>query len=290
MSDILSTNSIECVGLNKKYDDFTLKDITFALPRGSIMGFIGENGAGKTTTIKLILGLICGGGSVKIFGQDLQSDPRGIKEKIGIVLDNSFFSDYMRPIDVNSVLKLMYKTWDEKYFFDLLARFDIPQNKLIRELSKGTKTKFQIAAAIAHHPQLLILDEPTSGLDPIVRSEILDIFLDFIQDEQNSIFLSSHITSDLEKIADYITFVHKGELIFTQERDILAEDYGVLRCTESELNSVASENILATVKNKFSCESLIKNRAEIANKFPNLVIENATLDEIMLLIVKGENK
>ena len=204
-------NAVEVKGLTKKYDGFLLNDISFTLPCGCIMGLVGENGAGKSTTIKLLLGMASkDGGSIKILDKDLSEVS---KDDIGVVFDECRFHEAFTAKDINSVLKNTFKRWNEKKFFDCLRRFDVPTDKKIREFSRGMKMKISIAAAICHDAKLLLLDEPTAALDPVVRDEILDLFYDFISDEKRSIIISSHIVSDLEKICDYIAFMHKGRMI-----------------------------------------------------------------------------
>ena len=223
MKDIL-----EVTNLNKKYSDFELKNINIKLPKGMIMGLIGENGAGKSTTIKSILNVInTDSGEIKIFEKDNRKYEKEIKEEIGVVLDDSFLSEYLNPNDINKIMKNIYKNWDEKLYFNYVEKFKLPKDKISKEYSSGMKMKLKIAVALSHHPKLLILDEPTSGLDPIARNEILDIFQDFIQDEENGILVSSHITSDLEHIADYITFISEGKIVFTKTRDELLDNYGI---------------------------------------------------------------
>ncbi|MEG0110552.1 MAG: ABC transporter ATP-binding protein, partial [Oscillospiraceae bacterium] len=200
-------NSIEINSITKAYKDFVLDNVSFNVPYGSIVGFIGENGAGKTTTIKAILNIIrINSGSITVFDKDIKANAKDINKDIGTVLDGSFFYEGMEARDIAPVMRRLYKTWDDTYFTQLLSRFSLPANKVIKEYSKGMKMKLNLATALAHKPKLLILDEATSGLDPVVRNEMLDIFLEFIQEEEHSILMSSHITTDLEKIADYITF------------------------------------------------------------------------------------
>ena len=201
-------NLLEVKNLCKKYNQFELKNVNLTLPKGMIMGLIGENGAGKTTTIKSILNLTNSTGEINIFGLNVKKYDKKIKQDIGVVLNENFFSEYLNPKDINKIMKNIYKKWDEKLYFKYLEDFKLPQNKISKEFSSGMKMKLKIAVALAHHPKLLILDEPTSGLDPVARSEILGIFQDFIQNGENSILVSSHITSDLEHIADYITFIN----------------------------------------------------------------------------------
>lgn len=217
-------NILEVKNLCKNYDKFSLKNISLNLPKGTIMGLVGENGAGKSTTIKAILNLLhTSDGIIKIFGLDCKEHEMEIKEDIGIVLDEGFVSEYLNPKDINTIMKDMYKNWDEELYFKYLADFKLPEDKISKEYSSGMKMKLKIAVALAHHPKLLILDEPTSGLDPVARNDILDIFQDFIQDEEHGIFVSSHITSDLESIADYITFINNGEIVLSKTRDELLD-------------------------------------------------------------------
>ena len=226
-------NILEVRKLNKNYKGFKLKDINLTLPKGMIMGLIGENGAGKTTTIKSILNLTkVDSGEVKIFGLNIKEDEKKIKEDIGVVLDDSFFSEHLTAEDINQIMKNIYENWDENLFFKFLVDFKLPLKQEFKEFSSGMKVKLKIATAISHHPKLLILDEPTSGLDPIARSEILDIFQDFIQNGENSILVSSHITSDLEHIADYITFISDGRILLSKTRDELLDEYGIVHCTK----------------------------------------------------------
>ena len=227
-------SAIEVRGLCKHYRDFSLRDVSFTVPGGSIMGFIGENGAGKTTTIKSILGLLhTDGGSISVLGRDPVTDRRAIGQDIGVVLDGSFFYEGMRAKDISAVMSRLHSRWDKESFASYCERFALPMEKPFKEFSKGMRAKLALTTALAHHPKLLVLDEATSGLDPVVRSEMLDLFLEFIQDEEHSILLSSHITSDLEKVADYITFIHAGKIVFSKTKDDILEQYGVVKCEKS---------------------------------------------------------
>lgn len=276
-------------GLTKHFKDFALNDVSFMLPYGSIMGFVGENGAGKTTTIKLILGLLHKEeGVVELFGQACTDEQSRHKEKIGVVFDASNFHDVLRPRDVGRILKGMYRDWDENEFNRLVAQFKLPMNsKNIKEFSSGMKKKLSIAAALAHHPQLLILDEPTSGLDPVVRSEILDILLDFIQDERRGVLLSSHITSDLERIADYITFIHEGRVVFSRTKDELLESYGIARCTKEQADMIDPALVKGSRRSTFGVELLVENRHDFGSKHPGIAIDAAGIEDIMTFIARG---
>ncbi len=281
-------NILEVKNLTKKYQGFELKDISFNLPKGMIMGFIGENGAGKTTTIKAILDIIKDyQGGIKIFGLDNKQDDKKIKEDIGVVLDDMFFPEILTPKDINSIMESIYKNWDEKLYFKYLNDFTLPLNKQIKTFSKGMRKKLEIVTALCHHPKLLILDEPTSGLDPIARTEVLDIFQDFIQNEECSILLSSHITSDLEHIADYITFINKGQLLLTKTCDELLEQYGIVKCTEQEFQRLAKKDFISYQKTKYEYNDLVENKKEFSKKYKVSAIDKINLEDLMVLMVKG---
>ncbi|HEX3039835.1 MAG TPA: ABC transporter ATP-binding protein [Caproiciproducens sp.] len=282
-------NILEIQSLNKQYPSFALKDVSFNVPSGSIMGFIGENGAGKTTTIKLILNEIArDSGTVKIFGMDNIRDERKIKEQIGVVFDESYFYGEFRAGDIGSILKRVFSGWDDGLYKRYLQEFKLPSDKAIKEFSKGMKMKLGIASALAHRPRLLILDEATSGLDPIVRSDILDIFLDFIQDETHSVLFSSHITSDIEKVADYVTFIHEGQIIFERSKDDLLGNSGILKCSSADFGKVEKSGLVRWRKAEMGYEALVPDKQQAKRMYPGLLIDNATIDEIMLLYVKGE--
>ena len=281
--------SIVIENITKQYADFTLKNVSFQVPDGSIVGFVGENGAGKTTTLKAILDIISlDGGKIKVFGKDPKNQGEKIKQDIGVVMDEGFFYDVFSPREIEAVLKRAYKNWNSSVFYQYLRQFNLPEKKMVKEFSKGMKMKLLLATALSHDPKLLLLDEATSGLDPIVRNEILDIFLDFMQDETHSILFSSHITSDLEKIADYIVFLHQGEVILCEEKDKLLEEYGILKCGITEWDKVEKADCMAFQKNIYSIEALVKNRDSAKRKYKNMVVDSVGLDEIMLLLVKGE--
>lgn len=280
---------LEVKNLCKKYDGFELKNINLTLPKGSIMGIIGENGAGKSTTIKSILNIIhFDSGEINIFGKDSKLENRKIKEDIGVVLDDSFLSEYLTPKDINTIMKNIYNKWDEKLYFKYLEEFKLPINKKSKEFSSGMKMKLKIATALSHKPKLLILDEPTSGLDPVARNEILDIFQDFVQDEENSILVSSHITSDLERITDYITFINNGEIAFTKTRDEVMDGYGIVRCSNEDFEKISKEDFIKYKKNRYDVELLVTDKLEFEKKYAPMVVDEPTLEEIMLIYIKGD--
>ena len=279
------TNCIELKGLVKEYKTFTLGPIDLTVPGGSILGLIGENGAGKTTLIKSMLGIVNpSGGEVTLLG----ADPDRAKEDIGVVMDDCFFSEYLRVKDVNTVLNRVYRDWDRELFRDYLDKFGLAGTKNIKELSRGMRMKLSLAAALAHRPKLLLLDEATAGLDPVVRDEILDEFLDFVSDEDHAILISSHITSDLEKAADYIAYLHEGKLLMCDEKDRLLENYGRLVCTKADLEQVERGYLVSTRKSQYSTEALIRHRGDFRRLYPRLTVEPITLDELMVFVVRGE--
>ena len=283
-------NAIVVEKLTKKYSSgFTLGEINLTIPKGEIIGLIGENGAGKTTLIKSILGIINpSSGSVKIFDKDLTTNELEIKENIGVVLDNMFFPEIMNAHDIEISMQGIFKNWDSSLFHKYLSDFNLPENQPLKSLSKGMRKKLEIAVALSHHPKLLILDEPTSGLDPVVRNEILDIFLNFIQDEEHTILLSTHITSDLEHIADEIIFIDKGKVVLNKNRDELLDNYGIMKCNLDEFSKIDSDDIVSYKKNKYNYDILVDNRSKMSKKYKDFVIDKITLEELMVLIIKGE--
>ena len=278
------TYAIEVNRLRKEYQNFQLKDVSFRLPTGTIMGFVGENGAGKTTTIKCIVDLLnTREGEVKIFGKDVREHGTKVKEDIGVVFDDIYFPDLFNAKKIGHVLDEVFSNWDNQYYVDLLKRLKVPYEKPIKQLSRGMKMKLSIASALVHRPKLLILDEPTSGLDPIIRDEILDIFMDFMQDENNSILFSTHITTDLEKIADYITFIHDGEIVFSKNKDDLLYDFGIWKGTLEEAIEIPDHAKIRMKQHAYGVEILV-NRKEVNSAFP---IDMPSIEDIMLFFVKG---
>lgn len=279
-------NSIELNGATRSFGKFTLDNVSFSVPRGCIVGFIGENGAGKSTTIKAILGLIhLDGGEITVLGESSANLSSAAKEKIGVVFDTPCFPDLLNARQLDRVMAGIYKTWDSACFFKYLDRFGLPLNQKLRKFSRGMGMRLSIAAALAHSPELLVLDEPTGGLDPIVRGEILDILLEFMQDENHSILLSSHITSDLEHIADYICFIHKGKIVFFEERNAMLEKHRILKCSEEQLALIDKQDVIGMRQGRFCCEVLTTN----AQKYPDLTADSPTIDEIMIYYVKEDS-
>lgn len=283
-------NIVEIKHLTKTYPGFQLNDVSMQIPAGTIMGFIGENGAGKSTTIRSILQLIhIDAGEIKVFGRDMKEYEKQNKEEIGVVLSDSMFPEAMNAVKIGKVLQQVYRNWDSQTYESYLTKFKLPVKKNIKELSTGMRMKLSIACALSHHPRLLILDEATSGLDPIIRDEILDVFLEFIGDGEHSILISSHITSDIEKAADYVTFIHEGKILLSEEKDILLEQYGVLHATPEQFASIQKTDYSGYRKSRFSIELLVKDREDIQRRFPEAIIDRATLEDIMLYTVKGEH-
>ena len=279
---------IEVNNLKKSFPSFRLDIDKLKIPSGVIIGLIGENGAGKTTLIKLLLNIIKkDDGKIKIFRQDLLENEILIKEDIGVVLDNSFFPENLTPKNINTIMSNVYKNWDSNLFYEYLKKFNISESQTLKTMSKGMRKKTEIATSLAHHPKLLILDEATSGLDPIVRSDVLDILLDFIQDDEHTVILSTHITSDLEHIADDIIFIHNGHVVLNTKRDDITDSYGIVKCNEEEFLSMDKKEILSFKKNKYHYEVLVSNRNKIKKKYKDYVIDKATIEDVMLLMIKG---
>ena len=280
-------DALHISGLTKPYGDFVLDHVSFRVPSGSIVGLIGENGAGKSTTINAALGLIQKEeGRVSILGKDALDN--ATKEQVGVVFDGSNYPEILSPRKLSRIMKNIYHTWDERAYLDMLKRFSLPADKPIRQFSRGMKMKLSITAALSHQPKLLILDEATSGLDPIIRDDILDMLLAFVQDEEHSILISSHITSDLEKIADYIVFIHEGKVVFSRAKDELLEQYGIMKCGAAQFDALDKADIVACRKMDYEWQVLVSDREALQRKYPKALIVPATIDEIMLLYVKGE--
>ena len=284
-------NAMVIENLSKAYPGFALSEVSMTLPRGSIMGFIGENGAGKTTTIKLILNMLHrDSGSVRSLGKDNIKEEKAVKERLGVVLGDLNLPETMNGLKINSMMSGIYPGWEEDVFFSNLERFGLPKNRKIKAYSRGMKMKLSIAIALSHGAELLLLDEPTSGLDPIIRDEILDIFLDFIQDETHSIFVSTHIVEDLEKIADYITFIHKGRIILSEEKDTLLERFVILKGPKEGFAAFESSELIGYKEKRFGAEAMAE--AKVWRKkeagAAGLVADPVRIQDIMLYYVKGE--
>lgn len=281
------TNALTVSGLTKTYKDFVLDHVSFTVPSGSIVGLIGENGAGKSTTLHAALGLIQKeAGQVSILGSETLDS--AAKEQIGVVFDGSNYPEILSPKKLDRVMKNIYRSWDEAAYFRLLKDFSLPLDKQIRQFSKGMKMKLAIAVALSHHAKLLILDEATSGLDPVIRDDILNMLLDFVQSEDHSILVSSHITSDLEKIADYIVLIHDGKIVFSKPKDELVEHYGILKCGAAQFDALDRSDRIVYRKMDYEWQVLVSDRERMQKKYPKALVVPAAIDEIMLLYVKGE--
>ena len=273
-------NAIELKGLKKSFPDFTLGPVDLAVPEGTILGLIGENGAGKSTTIKLMLGLLrTDGGSITILGQDAKKLD---KNEIGVVLDEPGFPSLLNAKEIRSFLKDIYRNWDDALWQDYMRRFELPQEKKFSEFSKGMKMKLAIAAAMSHRARLLILDEPTSGLDPVVRDEVVGILSEFTREPDHSVLLSSHIVSDLEKLCDYIAFLHKGQLLLNEEKDALYEEYGLLRCDLETLHTLDPNAIIGKKETPYGAEVILRREAA-----GNLTLSPIGIEELFVFMVRG---
>lgn len=279
---------LELTNINKRFDDFSLKNVSLQVPKGSIVGLIGENGAGKSTIINIIEGLLKeDSGEIYAFHQNMHEHEKELKQDIGIIYDTCHYNEKFKVKDLGKMMSLVYKNWDQQKYEDYIERFQLPQNKTLDKFSKGMKMKLCFAAELSHQPKLLILDEATSGLDPIVRDEILEILQEFIMDEEHGILISSHITSDLDKIADYITFIHDGEILLTKTYDEIHNDYGIIRCGKKIFDALDKDEILAYKKEDFEYKVLVDHRQDFEKVYQDIVIDKATIEDIMLMYVRG---
>ncbi len=286
MNEILDVRN-----LAKNYPGFSLNNISFTLEKGYIMGFIGPNGAGKTTTIRLIMNLLRrDSGEIKVFGLDNIKDELEVKERIGFVYDENHFYNELSVLEMKKIIAPFYSRWDDSVFKDYLDRFELSPRKKIKDLSRGMKMKFSLVISLSHHADLLILDEPTSGLDPIFRSELLDILAEIIQDENKSIFLSTHLTTDLDKMADYITFVNRGELVFSEAKDTIMERYALVKGENELLDEELKREFVGINQSKYGFTGLTRDVHRARQLFgSSVLIEKATLEDIMLYTVRGNS-
>lgn len=283
-------NVIEIRDLCKAVGGFCLQNVSLSLPCGTIMGLVGENGAGKTTLIRLMLGAMApDSGEIRLLGKDVRREEE-VKARIGVVTDECCFHDGLRPKDISRIFRAIYRDWDDGAFERYLRQFALPRERMVKEFSRGMKMKLSIAAALSHYPELLILDEATGGLDPIVRDEILDLLLEFIGTESHGVLISSHIVSDLEKAADYIAFLHRGQMLFCEEKDKLLERCGILRFGEEDIPRLSPEDRARVQKGRFGGSLLVQDREAAARRYPGFVIDRAGIEDVMLYTVKGEGK
>ena len=284
----MDTNAIEVRGLTKRYKDFALEGLDLALPYGCVLGLVGENGAGKSTTIRLIMdALERDGGTVTVLGRDNRSrEFLDLKEDIGVVLDETFVPEVINAKQMGKIMAGTYKNWDQAAYDGWIRRFELPLDKKFKDYSRGMTMKLGIAAALSHHPRLLLLDEATGGLDPMVREELLEVFADFAAQDGHAVLLSSHIVSDLERICDYIAFLHKGRLVLCEEKDLLLDKYGILKCSKEQLANIPEEAVHGKRVGTYGVEALVER--EFMPR--DAVVDRASLEDIILYMVKGEQK
>ncbi len=285
-------NAISLSGVTKRYEGFTLDHVSFTVPKGSIMGFIGQNGAGKTTTIRSLLNITnIDEGEIKLLGLDHIAEEQAIKQRIAVVFDELPFHDLFTAKDMARIFEGLYPQWDNAVYAQYLERFQLPVKKKLGQFSKGMKMKLQIACALSHKAELLVMDEATTGLDPVVRDEILHLFMEYLQDGERSILMSSHITSDLEKIADSVAFIDKGKILLTGYKDVILESHGILKCSKEEAQDIDAADIVSIRTNNFGAEVMVTDRNAAACKYSGKIIDPASLDDIMLYYVhKGERE
>ena len=282
-------NAIELNHICKSFGEFAIQDLSLTVPSGTICGLVGENGAGKSTTIRLLMNALrSDGGTARVLGVDVSSPEfRAVKEDVGVVLDEAYYPETLTAVQVGKVMAGTYKRWDQGTYDGSLRRFDLPGKKPFKDFSRGMKMKLAIAVALSHQPKLLILDEATSGLDPIVRDEVLEIFNEFTREEDHSILISSHILSDLEKLCDYIAFLHRGRLLFCDEKDRLLEAYGVFAGTAEQMESLREEAVIGREASGYGGVRALVRREEVP---AGLELERATVEDIILFMVKGAKK
>ena len=279
-------NAIELSHICKSFGSFAIQDLTLTVPSGTICGLVGENGAGKSTTIRLLMGALRpDSGTAAVLGVDVSSPEfQQVKEDVGVVLDEAYFPEALNAVQVGKNLADTYRQWDQRLYEGYLKRFDLPAAKQFKDYSRGMRMKLAIAAALSHQPKLLVLDEATAGLDPIVRDEVLDIFNEFTREEDHSILISSHILSDLEKLCDYIAFIHQGNLLFCEEKDRLLEEYGIFTDSAEQLECLLPEAIVAREPNGYGgVRALIRRDLAPAG----FQLEKPSVEDIVLFLVKG---
>lgn len=280
-------NAIEIKDLCKTYPGFSLDHVNLTLPCGCIMGLVGENGAGKSTTIRMILDMIArDSGTITLLGKDNRENIRLLKEDIGVVLDEVGIPACLNPKQVGKIMANTFRNWEQAVYDSLLEKLAVPPEKLFKDFSKGMKMKLGIAIALSHRPKLLILDEATSGLDPVVRDEVLDLFSEFTREESHAVLISSHIVSDLEKICDYIAFLHKGRLLLCEEKDALKEKYGILRCSREQLSALPPEAVIGRKETAYGVEAIAARDAVPAG----LSLSPIDIEELFIFMVKEANQ
>ena len=279
-------NAIKLSHINKSFGDFAIRDLNLTVPSGTICGLVGENGAGKSTTIRLLMGVLRpDSGTASVLGADVSSPEfRDVKEDVGVVLDEAYFPESLNAAQVGKIMAATYRRWDQRLYDSYLKHFDLPEKKQFKDFSRGMRMKLAIAVALSHQPKLLVLDEATAGLDPIVRDEVLDIFNEFTREEDHSILISSHILSDLEKLCDYIAFIHKGDLLFCEEKDQLLEQYGIFEDSRENLDCLQPEAIVAREESRYGGVRALVKRDLAPTGFR---LEKPTVEDVVLFLVKG---
>ena len=279
-------NAIELSHINKSFGDFAIRNLNLTVPSGTICGLVGENGAGKSTTIRLLMGVLRpDSGTASVLGVDVSSPEfRDVKEDVGVVLDEAYFPESLNAVQVGKIMAATYRRWDQRLYDSYLKHFDLPEKKQFKDFSRGMRMKLAIAAALSHQPKLLVLDEATAGLDPIVRDEVLDLFNEFTREEDHSILISSHILSDLEKLCDYIAFIHKGDLLFCEEKDQLLEQYGIFEDSRENLDCLQPEAIVAREESRYGGVRALVKRDLAPTGFR---LEKPTVEDVVLFLVKG---
>lgn len=281
--------AIRIEGLVKSYEKFSLDHITMEIPAGSIVGLVGANGAGKTTLIKCILGIIKkDAGEIYVDGEKLEEKDDDWKNQVGMVLAESNFHETMNAFQIGRIMENIFSQWDRGLYEKYLDDFKLEPKKLIKDYSRGMKMKLQIAVALSHRAKILIFDEATSGLDPLVRDDLLDILLEYIQDEENTVLLSSHIISDLEKVSDYIAFIQNGHLLFMENKDELLYHYGVGKCSKEDYSALDKKGIMRLKRGALGYEFLVRDKQEFLSRYPDMIMDAPDIEEVLLLLEKGE--
>ena len=279
-------NAVEIRGLCKSFGSFGIRDLDLDIPRGYVVGLIGENGAGKTTLIKCITGAnIPDSGEVRLFGSQERSGSEG---RLGVVFDECHFFQQMNGEQIGKLMSSLFADWDDARYRGLMSDFDIPLDKRVKDYSRGMRMRIQVAVALSHSPDLVIMDEATAGMDPAARDEFLDLVMEYMQDESHTVLMSSHITSDLERIADYIVFIHQGRIVMNGPKDEILENYGIVKGNESAVLAVGRENIVSVKRDQFSTSALVRDRQGVAEAYPELVVDPASLDDIMVMVIRGD--
>lgn len=280
---------IDIKNLNYTYKDFQLKNINLQIPTGVILGVVGENGAGKSTLIKSMLGIIPANyETMNILGKEFSLEETNIKQDMAVIFDKTYYNPMFTPLIIGKIVSKIYKNWDMNMYFKYLERFQIPKKKKVKELSKGMVMKLEFAIALSHSPKLLILDEATNGFDPLFREEFLELLREFVEDERCSVIICSHITSDLDKIVDYVAYMKEGTLAFVKTYDEMRSNYGIVRCKKQVLESLWEEDVVSYIKEAYGYKVLVKNKIELSHVFSDLEMENVTIEDIMLFYEKGE--